>query len=572
MFINYDKLDQALEYASKQEVLAVDTEGFVEDNNRLLASGTTLGVSIAGHNFEAYFPFNHLDAHNNLNESYFNKLKGLIENHPRVVFHNAKHDIIALERLGINTPAFYDTMLMAHWIDENIPNKKLDYLSVKYEGEPKKRSDMLQRIIDSFGWQYVPVPEVAPYAENDARITWDLFWKLYPEFKDQGFDTKLWDIEQRFCRLLGHMELQGVKINKELCETEYERGIEIMQKIETELGFNPASPIDLSKFLLEEMQFPVVKTTPKGKPSFDKEAMKVYDELLELRNDPRASLVKTYRGWQKTCSSNYKSYLDLMSPDGRIRCNYKLHGTKTGRLSCENPNLQQIPRNSTQDWNGHLKAAFIGKEGFKLWEGDYSQLEFRISAAYAKQKNLIEVFADENRDIFDEISKELNMKRQDVKTLTYTIAYGGGVNRIKDVFNVSTHTAKAIINRYYDSYPNLRRISKKAQDMCLDNGYVRLWSGRRRHFANPEREAHKAFNSAAQGGAAEVVKRTMLRLDDEGLNNNECRMLLQVHDSVVSEIEIGKEHIYLPEIKRVMEDVKPDFGVKFRADIHEWGN
>ena len=566
-----DRLDQVLEYANNAEVLSVDTEGYFEVNNKLLAESETVGISIAGPNFEEYFPFRHLSG-DNLPGEMLNSLKKVIESKSRVVFHNAKHDIIALKRLGIETGPFYDTMLMAHMIDENIKNKSLDYLSKMYGGEPKNRPKEMQDIIDTFGWAYIPVQYMNAYAANDAKITWELFYKLHPEFKEQNLDGELWDVEQKFTRVLGNMELQGVKVDKELCTKEQIRGLSIMKEIERELGFKPSSPKELSKFLLEDMRFPVVKRTKTNNPSFDKKAMEIYDEMLMLNNDTRAKMVATFRGWQKTCSSNYKPYLDMVSSDGRLRCNYKMHGTVTGRLSCENPNLQQIPRSSEHDWNGKLKQAFIAEDGFKLWESDYSQLEFRLSAAYAKEKALIEIFADENRDVFDEIASSLHMRRQDVKTLTYTIAYGGGVNRIKNVFGVSTQAARAIREGYYKSYPNLRKVSDIAARKCRQNGYLTLWSGRRRHFADPEMDAHKAFNSVVQGGAAEIVKRSIIRLDDEGLNNKECRLLLQVHDSVVAEIEEGKEETYLPEIKRVMEDVKPRFGVKFKVDVHEWGH
>lgn len=139
--------------------------------------------------------------------------------------------------------------------------------------------------------------------------------------------------------------------------------------------------------MIDELKLPVVKRSPKtGAPSFDKEAMTIYDEMLEHRDNPTANLIKQYRGWQKSVTSNYLPYVELLSLDGRLRPNYKLHGTKTGRMSCEKPNLQQIPRVSNKPWNGKMKAAFIPEDDFELWEFDYSQLELRLGTAYAKKK------------------------------------------------------------------------------------------------------------------------------------------------------------------------------------------
>jgi DNA polymerase I - 3''-5'' exonuclease and polymerase domains len=574
-----DTFEGYIEKASNMEVLAVDTEGFFEFDNKLLDVSECVGLSIAGQGFEVYLPFRHaVYKHDNLPGEWLSSVAKMIEDHPRLIFHNAKHDIVALKKLGITAGPFYDTMLMAHWIDENIPNKSLDYLSKMYGGMPKNRSAVMQGLIDMLGWAYVPPHLMEEYGANDARITWDLFYNLYPEFRAQGFDSELWDIEQNFTRLLSSMEQRGIRVDQDLARSELEFGEKRMQEIVNELGgLNPGSNKDLQELLLNQLKLPVVKRTkpsqrhPGGQPSFAKEQMEVYDELLERRNDSRAKLVREYRGWSITCGLNYKPYVERVSSDGRIRCNYKMHGTKTSRLSCEKPNLQQIPKNSDKRWNGKLKKAFIPDPGYRLWEGDYKQLEFRLSAAYGKQTDLIDVFNDESRDIFEEMSKEVGMTRFDTKTLNYTLAYGGGIDRISGVFGVSTAAARAIRSDYYSKYPGLAKATKLAALRCQEQGYIELWTGRRRHFENPEKEAHKAFNSAMQGGAAEIVKRAMLRCDKEGLNTNECRMLLQVHDSVVFEIQEGLEDKYLPEIKKVMEDVRPSFrGVKFAVDIHEW--
>ena len=302
--------------------------------------------------------------------------------------------------------------------------------------------------------------------------------------------------------------------------------------------------------------------------------MIIYDQILEQRGDKRAKQVLAYRGWSKTTSSNYKPYLELLHPDGRLRPNFKMHGTRTGRLSCEQPNLQQIPRESYNDWNGRTKEAIIVEPGRKAIEFDYSQLEFRVGAAYGAVTRLLDAFNDPSRDVFDEMAALLGMERngnKGAKVLNYTLQFGGGATRISHVFGIEISAAQAIINNYYGQYPGLKIVAKFAENVCRDRGYIKYWSGRRRHITDPD-EVRKAFNSLCQGGGFEIVKRVMLEIDKAGLNNDECQLDLQVHDSIRASIEEGKEHIYIPEIKNIMENVRKfyDFGVKFKVGVHEW--
>jgi len=565
-YLTEDQFRQYMEVFSKAPELTVDTEGTLTHPH-----SETWGVSISYGGIAEYFAFNHMLGQN-LPGEWLSAVVKVLENCPQLNFHHAKHDLKALRNLGLNyTGKFYDTMLMQHMVNENLYSKELDALAVHYKTERKRNDSLMKDLIKGFGWDYVPVEIIRPYGANDAYITEVIKNLIQPDFEAQGFDGELWDWEQRFCRLLMKIEDNGILINQDLSQQQLEIGLKTMSAIEKRLGFNPGSPVQLGNFLLEELKVPPVGEKGKsGRYSFNKENMKVYDELLALRNDETAKLILTYRGWQKTCSSNYKAYLELLRPDGRIRCNYKQHGTDTGRLSCEKPNLQQIPKVSDNPWNGHLKDAFIVEEGRTAYELDYSQLEFRLGAAYGKEKKLLEIFNDDSRDIFSEMAADLHMTRNQTKTLNYSIQYGAGVNRIKNVFGVTDNAAKAILTNYYRQYQGLAKVSTFAKNKCIERGYVQYWTGRRRHFVNPSKQAHKAFNAAIQGGAFEIVKRAMVKVDEAGLNNDECKIDLQVHDSIRVDIVNGKEAEYLPEIKRVMEDT-PDFGVKFRVDVKRWG-
>lgn len=571
------EMDEFLELAMYSPVLAIDTEttGYEIRDGRGHAMGISIAYKLAPTVIRsAYFPFRHKNG-TNYDHVLLDRVRTLIEKHPAVVFHNAKFDLVSLATLGIRpSTLFYDTMIMAHMIDENLMSKALDYLAKYYlKDSGKEKIEALELFIKTQGWANVPILLMYSYACKDAELTL-LLWDMFDQgFKEQGFyDAGLWDVEQDFIRLLIKMEGRGVKIDTVLSEEQYEYGTKRMAELIKSLGANPGSPKDLEKLLIDELNLPVFKRTPGGKPSFDKTAMGKYEEALKHILGGKSVIAESileYRGWQKTTSSNYKAYLDLLSPDGRLRPNYKIHGTVTGRLSCEKPNLQQIPRSSDNPWNGHLKSAFIAKPGYTLFEADYSQLELRLASAYANENSLINAFAT-GRDVFTEMAEELGMPRHDVKTLTYTIQYGGGINRLMEVFRMNEEDARMVRENFYAKYPGFRKTSNIAAVKARNKGYLKLWTGRRRHFSNPAEESHKAFNSVIQGGAAEIMKRTMIRMDKE-VDSEDCRMLLQVHDSIVFEVKDTERELILPEIKRVMESVEPDFGVHFACDVHEWG-
>jgi DNA polymerase-1 len=173
---------------------------------------------------------------------------------------------------------------------------------------------------------------------------------------------KLLPVEEEFGMSLYRMSRRGVRVDTNLATELHLQAEERMQTLTESLGFRPSEPSKLGPFLLEELKLPVVKRSEKtGKPSFDKSVMEEYDYLLEMRGEDneRAKEVLEFRGWQKADSSFYKPYLTLLGPDGRIHPQFRLHGTVTGRLSCANPNLQQIPRKGKFLWNDRTKQSFI---------------------------------------------------------------------------------------------------------------------------------------------------------------------------------------------------------------------
>lgn len=367
----------------------------------------------------------------------------------------------------------------------------------------------------------------------------------------------LWEIEADFIRLIAGIKERGIKINVPFSRAKVIEGTKTLNQIRGELGWNPGSPQQLGEYLIDELGLPVLKRTPGGKPSFDKEALAEYELYLAPLENSVAKQVLEYRGWQKTVSSNYQAYLDLMDENEILHPNYKVHGTRTARLSCEKPNLQQIPRSNPKPWNGDVKKAFIVRfPGLFHYTFDFKQVEFRLAAAYAGEKELLEIF-NSGADIFTEMATRLCRPRHQIKTFVYSTLYGAGKAKVALVLGMPREESDELYDEYHETWPGFKRISEKATQLAIRDGYIEYWTGRRRHLSKGE--AHKAFNSVIQGGAFEIVKRRMLALSKEPI-------VLQVHDSITIEDDDNCE---TDRIKKVLEDVPESnaLGVKFEVDM-----
>jgi DNA polymerase-1 len=496
-----------------------------------------------------------------------------------VVYHNAKFDLVSLQTLGLDTVRgrFICTMVLAHLIDENRPftGKGLDSCARYYlkDDKGKRKSDDLKLAIKCFGWGMLTPDLVCKYAVWDAVLTLQLFEHLQPMATAEQL-AETWKHKKAFMLNLIEMEKTGIQVDQSLCEQMTEIGEKRMQEIRDELRLNPGSPKDLKVLLNDKLGLPPYISAKTGNPSFDKEAMKWYEDILSMTNNTTGRLILEYRGWQKSVSSNYKSYLTHLSPDGRLRPNYLMHGTLTGRLSCREPNLQQIPKTGDKPWNGKMKACFVAQPGYVLRSVDYSQLELRLATVYAQEPSLMAVF-NEGRDIFTEMSKELEMSRNDTKTFVYSTQYGGGEKRISNVFGVPRERARELRQNYYATYPKFKAASDRIARACREEKKIRLWSGRYRHFLYPEDEAHKAFNSLCQGGGADIVERSITRLFDDGISDgSDCRVLLQIHDEVVAEVREDRVAYFDQAISESMArvDFHPKLTtVKFAAQAGLWG-
>jgi DNA polymerase-1 len=585
-------------YAKDNElIMSVDTEttGFNVATGEDFCIGVSIAGTMGGKPFKEYFPFAH-EAGGNFNEETHAMLKWVLENDTSlIIFANAQFDILSLQTVGIDVEycSWVDICTMAHLINENWPKDKgVDSLARYYLHEPGKIVDDFVEAEKKSGNRTITPEQMYDYAVMDAVSTWRVWDQLKDHDNWVSLPEYLWPHKVELVHVLLAMKRRGVQIDTDLAQEQIALGEAAMKRAASELGYpatpkkptkmypNPdpdplpvLGPTALTEIFIERLGLPVVKKSVKtGKPSFDKEAMGEYEEMLERLDSPEAKLVKEYRGWQKAVSAAYRPYVERLELDGRLRCSYKLHGTVTGRFSCSEPNLQQIPKTSDKPWNGRVKECFVAREGYTLINADFSQLELRLGTAYAGEEELRQVFA-EGRDIFTEMSGSLGFDRQTTKTFVYSTQYGAGPPRIMSAFGVSEAAAKQMLRTYRNTYPRFAQFAKKCAETAERDMKIRMWNGRYRHFEYAS-EGYKAMNSVIQGGAADIVERVMCQVYRE-LDSEDCRMLLQVHDSITFEVRTELVDEYIPRIKECMEDVSRAVGhdlfdVKFAVEVERW--
>lgn len=503
--------------------------------------------------------------------------------HP-LIFANVQFDILSLETIDlfVEDHDFWDICTMAVTVNEDFPkSKSLDSLGLAYCNEQKIEMPKAEKA----NMREVPFERKREYAARDAELTykvWEVLvthrnWKRQPEH--------IWRDKQATIReCLLPAKRRGVLVDMEVVLRELAIGEANKDRLREEMGFNPASWNDNYRVFIEELGLPVLKTNkpsakaveknPDAQPkaSFDKTVMAEYDHMLAKMDSPLAKQVKEYRGWQTAVGLLLRPYSVLTSPDGRLRTTYTTHVTVTGRLSSREPNLQQISKEDDVPWKKHIKSCFIARPGYTLLSADYSQLEFRLTAALCGEPALLDIFAS-GRDIFDEMAGQLGFTRGETKTLVYTLLYGGGVGVISTRLGVSLDRATEIRRHFFRTYPRLRVLSSTCNAYAEKHLEIPLWNGRIRKFRY-KNESYKAMNAVIQGGAADIVE-AIWREAMRTIDSEDCRVLLQVHDALVFEVKTELVDHYKALIESTMVDVNRitghTFNVTFAVDVTQWG-
>ncbi|QYN43027.1 DNA polymerase I [Gilliamella sp. ESL0443] len=581
------QLDEWIAKLNSCEAFAFDTE--TDNIDHFHARLVGISLSVTPHQ-AAYIPLAHqyLGVPEQLPLNHvLAKLKPILEN-PQIkkIVQNAKFDYSVLANYGIQVQGIaYDTMLESYVLNstqrhdmDSMAKRYLKYKTITYDELTKVGRK--QSSIDT-----IDVEKTTQYAAEDADITLQLHQKLWPQLEKNEKLTKLFsDIEMPLAIILADMERTGVLVDAEQLKAYSKELSKILKDTEEELQFlagekfNPGSPKQIQAILFDKHQLPVLKKTPKGDPSTSEE---VLNELANTYVLPRKILY--YRGLAKL-KNTYTDKLPLMiSPiDHRIHTNYNQIGTVTGRLSSNDPNLQNIPVRTEE--GRRIRQAFIAPKGYKIISADYSQIELRIMAHLSQDKSLLNAFAHD-KDIHRVTASEILSKpepevtaeeRRRAKAVNFGLIYGMSAFGLSKQINIPRKEAKFYIDRYFERYPGVQVYMDRIRQQASEQGYVETLSGRRLYLpkisssrVNEKRGAERAaINAPMQGTAADIIKTAMIKMSEwiKTQPNDNIRMLMQVHDELVFEVKEELVSEYSKSIKSIMENCY-QLSVPLKVDV-----
>ncbi len=480
--------------------------------------------------------------------------------------HNAKYDLIVLRRYGLDvTPIRFDTML-AEWLcDPDSRNKGLKNLAwIRLGLEMTPITDLIGSGRNQITMDRVPIAAAASYAAADAAVTFRLVDPLRAELADKRV-LKLYDeLEIPLLPVLADMEMAGIRLDTDyLAQISAElstRLAALEQEIYDQAGgygpFNINSPKQLNDVLFGKLQLPaegVRKTTHGLSTSAD-----VLEDLRDLH--PIVGLILEHRELTKLKGTYVDALPALVNPHtGRLHTSFNQTGTVTGRISSDNPNLQNIPVRTEQ--GRQIRRAFIAPEGHYLLSVDYSQVELRVLAHISQDPTLLEAFR-QGQDIhrttaatvygipFEAVTYD---QRRFAKSVNFGLLYGMGAFRLARDSNLTLAQAEAFIQAYFERFPRVRAYLDETKRLAATQGYLETLLGRRRYFPElqasassrasaiaRQRAERQAINMPIQGTAADIMKLAMIHVQERlKAARYPARMLLQVHDELV--LEVAKE-------------------------------
>ncbi len=534
---------------NQQKEICFDTETTGTDANNV----ELVGMSFSYEKGKAYYiPFT-----NNQKEvkEKLLLLKPLFDNANICwVGQNIKYDLLILKWYGIEpTGSLFDTML-AHYVIEPEGRRSMDLLSAQYLGyEPVSIETLIGKKGKNQGnMRDVAIEKIKEYAAEDADITMQLKHCFAPLLKTKEVEKVFYEVENPLVRVLTDMEYEGVKIDESFLK-DYSKELEKEAKkceenVYEQAGvrFNLASPKQLGEVLFDKLQLdPKAKKTKTGQYATGE------DVLLKLAGEHKiVDDILGFRELTKLKSTYVDALPEMINPrTGRVHTSYAQAVAVTGRLSSNNPNLQNIPIRTAR--GREIRKAFIPREpGRILLSADYSQIELRIVAAISGDPNMCDAFK-QRKDIHTataakvygvsetDVTKEMRYK---AKSVNFGIIYGQGAFGLAENLGVSRKEAQEIINNYKKEFPFIQKYMDDQINFAKENDYVQTQMGRKRwlrdiHSANftvrgfAERNA---INSPIQGTAADMIKMAMIKIHQEMKKGDwKSKMILQVHDELV---------------------------------------
>lgn len=549
----------------KQKIFCFDTE--TTDLNPFKAK--LLGISFCWKQGESYF----MPA--DLFNSEFKRLKEIFEN-PKIkkIGHNMKYDMDILLQNGIEVMgAAFDTMIASYLLNPGTRAHDLDTAVFTHLGHQmiplselmgEKKKGQMQLTLD-----IVPQAKLAEYSCEDADFTFRLSKYFDPLLKKDKTWQIFEKIEMPLIPVLINMENNGVKLDLDFIEKMSKKAEKELEKVEKDIykmageKFNINSPLQLKEILFDKLKIESGDLR-KIKTGISTAAAEL--EKMKGRH-PIIELISLHRELAKLISTYINALPKLVEEKtGRVHTNFNQTITATGRLSSSDPNLQNIPIKT--EMGRELRKAFIAERGYKLIAADYSQIELRVVASLANDKNMISIFKKGGDIHTQTASKIFKVKPEDVtkemrreaKTINFGITYGMSAFGLSESVGINVHKAQEFIDKYFSIFSGVKKFLEKQKDKAHDLGYVETLFGRKRFLPEinsnviqiKNQAERMAINHPVQGTAADLIKLAMIKLHDElkKIDSDDVKMLLQVHDELVFEVREDK----IKEVGKIIED------------------
>ena len=399
---------------------------------------------------------------------------------------------------------------------------------------------------------------------------------LEQQFAEQGMPDVYEKMEKPLVPILEDMQRWGIKIDTKMLAKLLERTNSELADLETQIyrqagtNFNINSPSQLATVLYDKLglQGRVRKTAGGARSTAAAELEKLREEHAII------DLILQYREFQKLKTTYIEPFPALVAADGRIHTTYNQTGTTTGRISSENPNLQNIPIRT--ELGQEFRKAFIPEDGYLLLSCDYSQIDLRIVAHIAKDEKMIAAFRS-GEDIHTRTANILNISRREAKALNFGISYGMGASCFARSAGVDRNRAREFIDAYLKEFKGVAAYMEATKQQAHRDGFVETLFGRRRVIPEisstmPQLAAageRMAINMPIQGTAADIMKMAMIKVYEfitKNYSSNDVRMLLQIHDELVFEVKQNLVPTLAPKLKEIMENVHK-FDVPIVVDV-----
>jgi DNA polymerase-1 len=523
-------------------------------------------------------------------EAVLDVLGPILERDTTKIGHNLKYDLLVLRRHGVEVGGpLVDTMVGHYLIAPEEPHNLDDVAQATLNYRAMSITELIGEGSDQLSMRDVPVKDAAKYACEDADLAWRLAGALREELEEEGLLEIAEDIEFPLVRVLAAMEDRGIRVDTDVLNAISERLASEIESIEEkayELAgeiFNLNSTQQLGEILFEKLDLPVISKTSTGKPSTKESVLQELSTEHEL-----PGLILDYRKIYKLKSTYLDALGELVHPaTDRIHTSFNQTRTATGRLSSSDPNLQNIPVRT--EVGREIRKAFVPADGWQLMAADYAQIELRILASMSGDEAMQETFRT-GGDIHtaaaarvfdvdpDAVTRD---QRRKAKEVNYGIPYGVSPWGLAQRLRTSVDEADALIKQYQKSYPGVSKLLNQLVEEAREKGYAETLLGRRRYLpgitasnSNRRGAAERiAVNMPIQGTQADMIKIAMNRIHErieaEGLAS---RMLLQVHDELVFEVDPDEQDALETLVEEEMAEALPLDGVPVVVDIDVGAN